>query len=117
MAFYSNARNVLCLMLAAALMIELGDAISCTQVTIELAPCAGYLQGGGASSACCANVQQLYMQTLNDREAKVEACNCIKGVLNSFPSVTDAQIGGLASACGVQLSFTPSRNIDCNSLQ
>ncbi|XP_030538578.1 non-specific lipid-transfer protein 1-like [Rhodamnia argentea] len=92
-------------------------AITCSQVTSSLAPCLGYLMGGGAlSGPCCSGVQSLNgaARTTPDRQA---TCRCLQSAAGSMPGVNLNLAAGLPGKCGVNVPYKISPSTNCNSVK
>ncbi|CAF2031623.1 unnamed protein product [Brassica oleracea var. botrytis] len=91
-----------------------GEAISCSQVNMFLAPCLSYLRGGGnPSQPCCAGLNSLKAAAPGKAERQT-ACQCLKSVSNTIPGINDDNAKQLPSKCGVDLGVPFSKSVDCN---
>ncbi|XVF29705.1 hypothetical protein REPUB_Repub15cG0145300 [Reevesia pubescens] len=106
---------VLCLVLSATLA---QGAISCGQVTTNLAPCISYLRGSGGAvpPGCCNGIKALNAaaKTTPDRQA---ACNCIKSASGSISGINYGLASGLPGKCGVNIPYKISPSTDCKSVK
>ncbi|CAI9269051.1 unnamed protein product [Lactuca saligna] len=92
-------------------------AISCGQVTSNLAGCLGYLRNGGAvPTACCNGVKALNnaAKSTPDRQT---ACNCLKNASNSVSGIKPANAANLPRQCGVNIPYKISPSTDCSKVQ
>ncbi|KAF9606765.1 hypothetical protein IFM89_028141 [Coptis chinensis] len=111
-------RTLVCLLAFLAmlqLMFESGQSLTCTEVNKSVLPCVSYLTGGVDKPApeCCAGVLQLKL-VATTTELKRMACNCIKQAASHYSNLKDSAISDLPSKCGTTISFSVSRNTNCN---
>lgn len=89
-------------------------AISCGQVTANLAGCLNYLRNGGAvPPACCNGVRSLNSAAKSTPDRKT-ACNCLKNASKSVSGIKAANAAGLPGKCGVNIPYQISPNTDCS---
>ncbi|GAU30835.1 hypothetical protein TSUD_267550 [Trifolium subterraneum] len=91
-------------------------AISCGTVTINIAPCIGYVRSGaGPSERCCAGVKRINdaAVTTPDRQA---ACKCLKSTASAIPGLKDDLAAGLPSKCGVNIPYKIGSSTDCATI-
>ncbi|CAN6835343.1 unnamed protein product [Brassica oleracea var. botrytis] len=106
-----------CLVLACMIVagpIATNAALSCGTVSGNLAACIGYLtQNGPLPRGCCTGVTNLnnMARTTPDRQ---QACRCLVGAANSFPTLNAARATGLPKACGVNIPYKISKSTNCN---
>ena len=106
-----------CLVLACMIVagpITTNAALSCGTVSGNLAACIGYLtQNGPLPRGCCTGVTNLnnMARTTPDRQ---QACRCLVGAANSFPTLNAARAAGLPKACGVNIPYKISKSTNCN---
>lgn len=101
---------VICMVLVGAPIGH--SAISCGQVTSNLATCLGYLQkGGSVPSTCCAGVRNIagMARTTPDRQA---ACNCIKATAIKV-HVNERNAQALPGICKVNIPYKISMSTNC----
>ncbi|KAI3952808.1 hypothetical protein MKX01_006851 [Papaver californicum] len=86
--------------------------LSCSDVTVKMAPCLGYLLGGVASPNCCPNVRALLSMAKStpDRQA---ACGCLKNSAKSMPNIRMDKAAGLPGLCKVNIPYKISPTTDC----
>ena len=92
-------------------------ALDCNTVTQQITSCATYLTEGTPvpqeDSSCCQGVRSLYGDATTTDERQ-QICTCLKNEANNY-NLNDTALQSLPSNCGLQLSFTITRNIDCSS--
>ncbi|KAJ3685843.1 hypothetical protein LUZ61_015007 [Rhynchospora tenuis] len=107
--------SLLLLVVMAYVMLEPCQALTCQDVTSNLAPCGNYLTGkGAATQQCCTGVQKLNGLANNTANRRL-ACNCMKANASRLKGLRYELINQLPSRCGVGLSFTIDLN-KCNSI-
>ncbi|KAF3447964.1 hypothetical protein FNV43_RR08671 [Rhamnella rubrinervis] len=92
-------------------------AITCGQVSRNLAPCIQYVRGGGAvPPGCCSGIKSLNdaAKTTADRQA---ACNCLKTAAMNIPGLSPNLAAGLPSKCGVSIPYKISTSTNCASVK
>ena len=89
-------------------------AISCGQVTGDLAACIPYLKGTSAAptAPCCSGVRALNnaAKTTPDRQA---ACNCLKNAAGAISGLNTGAASSLPSKCGVSIPYKISTSTNC----
>nr|ACM78614.1 lipid transfer protein 2 [Tamarix hispida] len=89
-------------------------AISCGTVVSKLAPCLGFLRGGGSPPpACCSGIRNLQSMARStpDRQA---ACGCLK---SASAGVNMRNAAALPGKCGVNIGYPISRSVDCSRVK
>ncbi|KAB1224629.1 Non-specific lipid-transfer protein [Morella rubra] len=102
---------LLCMMLGAPIAQA---ALSCSQITTNLAPCLNYLRSGGApSQSCCNGVKAVNdaAKTTPDRQA---ACKCMKSAAGSVSGLNPNLASGLPSKCNVNIPYKFSASTNCD---
>ena len=92
-------------------------AITCGQVVGNLAPCLGYLRGGGKPTpGCCNGVKGLNSaaRTTGDRRT---ACSCLKSAASSYPGLKPGNMASLPGQCGVSIPYQIKPSTDCTRIQ
>ncbi|KAK4268466.1 hypothetical protein QN277_025121 [Acacia crassicarpa] len=105
---------VLCVVLVAAPMAE---AITCGQVTGNLAPCLAYLQNGGAPApACCNGIRGLLgsARTTADKQA---VCNCLKSAAGQLRGLNPKNAENLPGQCRVNIPYKISTSTNCATIR
>lgn len=100
---------VLCIVLSA----QVGHAITCGQVTSNLAPCINYVKSGGVvPPGCCNGIRTLNAaaKTTADRQT---TCNCLKQAAASIPGLNLNLVAGLPGKCGVNVPYKISPSTNC----
>jgi len=101
---------VMCMAVVGAPMMA--EAVSCNDVTTNLAPCLSYLMNGGsASSACCEGVRNI-LGAAGTTSEKQTVCNCLKEAANNF-GINDNYAQALPGLCGVSVPYKISRSTNC----
>ncbi|KAL5704707.1 hypothetical protein ACHQM5_023097 [Ranunculus cassubicifolius] len=116
MKFSSVARKIIILMITLMVVSApyAAEAITCGQVTVDLAPCVGFLRGGGAPlTACCSGVKSLNSAAKTTPDRKT-ACSCIKTLANSIPGIKPRMVSSLPGKCVVNVGFPISVDMDCS---
>ncbi|XP_057440337.1 non-specific lipid-transfer protein 1-like [Lotus japonicus] len=93
------------------------QAITCSQVTANVAPCITYLTGGGAPSpGCCAGVKSAFAAATTT-PARRAICNCLKSAAGGIPGgINDNFAQALPAKCGVNIPFKISVSTNCASI-
>ena len=96
-------------------------AVNCSDAVQHLSTCLPFLLNGSPvpshKSPCCAGVQNIYSNGVsNIQDRRRDLCECIKTAAVAY-GVNDNALRTLAPDCGIQLPYTVSKNIDCNSIQ
>ena len=100
---------VMCIVLGA----PVAQAITCGQVSSNLAPCINYVKSGGVvPPGCCSGIRNLNSaaKTTADRQA---TCNCLKQLSGSIPGVKPNLAAGLPGKCGVNVPYKISTSTNC----
>ncbi|XP_009761744.1 non-specific lipid-transfer protein 1-like [Nicotiana tabacum] len=103
---------VLCMLVAA----PHAEALTCGQVTSNLAPCLPYLRNKGPLGRCCSGVKGLLnaARTTQDRQT---ACTCLKSAAGAISGINLRKAAGLPSTCGVNIPYNISPSTDCSKVQ
>jgi Protease inhibitor/seed storage/LTP family len=114
MAF--KAATLICALLIAYLAASPGEAITCMDVDLCVAPCISYLTGSQSSpsAACCEGVKKLKSLPSSTDEKRF-ACNCVKQAAAKFSNIKEDAVKGLPTACGTPLPFPISLQFDCST--
>nr|P81651.2 RecName: Full=Non-specific lipid-transfer protein 1; Short=LTP 1; AltName: Full=Major allergen Pru ar 3; AltName: Allergen=Pur ar 3 [Prunus armeniaca] len=91
--------------------------ITCGQVSSSLAPCIGYVRGGGAvPPACCNGIRNVnnLARTTPDRRT---ACNCLKQLSGSISGVNPNNAAALPGKCGVNIPYKISASTNCATVK
>lgn len=92
-------------------------AIDCDTVIQEITPCSTYLTQGTPlplkDSSCCHGVQRVYGDATT-RDERRQTCTCIKNEAINY-DLNGTALQNLPSACGLHLSFTITKDIDCST--
>ncbi|CAA3007118.1 Plant lipid transfer Par allergen [Olea europaea subsp. europaea] len=77
--------------------------------------CASFATGRVArpSGGCCNELNRLPGMTRTTADRR-PACNCLKQIAPQYPGVKDSLLLALPQKFGVTLSFSITRNTDCN---
>ncbi|KAF1880195.1 hypothetical protein Lal_00022324 [Lupinus albus] len=98
-------------------IVELGESFSCDDAKNQISPCVSYVtgQGGNApSSECCNGVRTLAAQTPTTDDKRA-ACECLKAAASSVPGIKVDLANSVFKQCGVSLTFSISKDIDCKT--
>ncbi|KAK4342609.1 hypothetical protein RND71_038425 [Anisodus tanguticus] len=103
---------VLCIMVAA----PHAEALTCGQVTSNLAPCLSYLRNTGPLGGCCGGVRNLAnsAKSTPDRQA---ACNCLKAAAGAISGINFGKAASLPGTCGVNIPYKISPSTDCTKVR
>ncbi|KAI3511558.1 hypothetical protein L1887_18713 [Cichorium endivia] len=109
---------VLCVVVTYMVVAEpFAQAITCDQVSSDLAQCLGYLKSGGSvPSGCCSGVTALNNAATSATDRQT-ACNCLKSAYTSIPGINPTYAASLPGKCGVNLPYQISASTDCSSVQ
>ncbi|CAL0306283.1 unnamed protein product [Lupinus luteus] len=105
---------LMCMVVVSA---PLAEAITCGQVTVNLAQCLNYLRSGGAvSPACCGGIKNILnlARTTPDRRT---ACNCLKAAAANTPGLNPSNAASLPGKCGVNIPYKISTSTNCASIK
>ncbi|XP_047312847.1 non-specific lipid-transfer protein A-like [Impatiens glandulifera] len=106
-------------LLAAVLLQHLpdGEAVTCGQINIPMAPCLPFLKSGTGTPPpkCCNGIKSLksIVRTKLDRQA---VCICVQITTKQSKTIRDSVAASLPKKCGVQIDFPVSRSYDCTSI-
>ncbi|GLJ04859.1 hypothetical protein SUGI_0004940 [Cryptomeria japonica] len=97
---------------------EAAGGDECGRAIQAISPCLSYLINGQSvpekNSPCCRGVTNLYAHATSTPLIQ-RVCNCIKTAASTY-NLNDQALQNLAPACGLHLSFTISKNIDCSKI-
>ncbi|CAN6575990.1 unnamed protein product [Malus baccata var. baccata] len=113
----SSAVTKLALVVALCMAVSVVHAITCGQVTSNLAPCIGYARSGGAvPPACCNGIRTIngLAKTTADRQT---TCNCLKSLSGSISGVNLNNVAGLPGKCGVNVPYKISPSTNCATVK
>ncbi|KAL5702694.1 hypothetical protein ACHQM5_027874 [Ranunculus cassubicifolius] len=98
------------------LVLESGHSLTCLEVQNDLGPCISYLTGAvpAPSAQCCNGVKHL-KAVASTTELRRQTCNCCKQAAALIGNMKDSCIKDLPSKCGTSLSFSISKDMNCNS--
>lgn len=103
---------VMCMAVVSAPMTV--QAVTCAEVTSNLASCLSYLtQGGTPSEACCGGVRNI-LAAAGTTSDKQTVCKCLKDDANNF-NINDDIAQALPALCGVNIPYKISRSTDCTA--
>ncbi|KAJ1419247.1 Plant lipid transfer protein/Par allergen [Sesbania bispinosa] len=108
---------VLIMCVAVVLSAHTARAITCGQVSGNLAPCLRYLQKGGrVPPPCCAGVKNIARaaRTTADRRA---ACKCLKSAAGAIRGIVSSFAESLPRNCGVSIPYKISTSTNCASIK
>ncbi|KAE9606300.1 putative plant lipid transfer protein/Par allergen [Lupinus albus] len=97
---------------------ESGEGFSCDDVKEELFPCLDYITGEDGdtpSSECCEGIIDLKSSTRTKKDRRI-ACECLKAAAIGFSGLRDDLAASLPKQCGVNVGFTISSHVNCNSI-
>ncbi|KAM6574027.1 hypothetical protein CsatA_022354 [Cannabis sativa] len=87
--------------LALVIASPVAHAITCSQVSSNLAPCLDYLRNGGTvPDACCNNIKSLSNAARTPADHQV-VCNCLSKVARGSKGFMGYNASGLPGKCGV----------------
>ncbi|XP_022876805.1 non-specific lipid-transfer protein 1-like [Olea europaea var. sylvestris] len=95
--------------------VEPAEAFSCANIMPAVEQCASFATGRVArpSGGCCNELNRLPGMTRTTADRR-PACNCLKQIAPQYPGVKDSLLLALPQKFGVTLSFSITRNTDCN---
>ncbi|KAF3635561.1 Non-specific lipid-transfer protein 1 [Capsicum annuum] len=103
------------LLMFLVVVVQLGEAITCGEVDLSLAPCLPYLiQGGDPPVPCCDGVKKLVQITPTQQDRQV-ACECVKSAAARYTNLKPDAATNLLSRCGVTTNIPISPTIDCKT--
>nr|ADR66950.1 non-specific lipid transfer protein [Prunus sargentii]ADR66951.1 non-specific lipid transfer protein [Prunus sargentii]ADR66952.1 non-specific lipid transfer protein [Prunus sargentii] len=117
MAYSAMTKLALVVALCMVVSVPIAQAITCGQVSSNLAPCIPYVRGGGAvPPACCNGIRNVnnLARTTPDRQA---ACNCLKQLSASVPGVNPNNAAVLPGKCGVNIPYKISPSTNCATVK
>ncbi|CAN4082587.1 unnamed protein product [Withania somnifera] len=104
------------LLMLLAVVVQLGEAISCGEVDASLAPCVPYLtQGGDPSGTCCDGVKKI-VETTPTQQDRQGVCECVKAAAARYSNLKQDAASNLPSRCGVTTAIPISPTTDCKSI-
>ncbi|XP_004492552.1 non-specific lipid-transfer protein 1-like [Cicer arietinum] len=108
---------MICLVLGSCVP-KANGALPCGQVQLYVASCIGYLRSPGPSvpAPCCNGIRTVNSQskTTSDRQS---VCKCLKTTSLSLPGLNLPALAALPAKCGVNLPYTVTPSINCNTIK
>nr|WBK70960.1 lipid transfer protein 2 [Petunia x hybrida] len=92
------------------------EALTCGQVTSNLAPCLPYLRNTGSLGGCCGGVKGL-VNAAKSKQDRQTACGCLQQAAKSIKGINLSKAAGLPSTCGVNIPYPISPSTDCSKVQ
>ncbi|KAJ3669404.1 hypothetical protein LUZ60_011354 [Juncus effusus] len=93
------------------------NALTCGQVSSNIAPCMAYARSGqgSPSAGCCSGVKAVnsMAKSAADRQA---ACNCLKQLAGGT-SVNAGAAAAIPGKCGVSVPYAISTSTDCSKYE
>ncbi|BFG36580.1 hypothetical protein CerSpe_228540 [Prunus speciosa] len=117
MACSAMTKLALVVALCMVVSVPIAQAITCGQVSSNIAPCISYVKNGGAvPPACCNGIRNVnnLAKTTADRQA---TCNCLKQLAGSLPGVNPNNAAGLPGKCGVNVPYKISTSTNCATVK
>ncbi|OIW19056.1 hypothetical protein TanjilG_10617 [Lupinus angustifolius] len=105
---------LICMVVVSA---PLTKAITCGQVTANLAQCLNYLRSGGAVPAPCCNGIKNILNLAKTTPDRRTACNCLKAAAANTPGLNPSNAGSLPGKCGVNIPYKISTSTNCASIK
>ena len=107
--------------LAFALMVvaPVALAITCGQVSSNLAPCIAYLKTTGSAAPttrCCSGVAALNSAATSTKDRQ-DACRCLQTAAKSVSGLNANTAAALPSKCGVKIPYKISTSTNCASIK
>ncbi|CAH9102278.1 unnamed protein product [Cuscuta europaea] len=90
-------------------------AITCGQVSTNMAPCLNYLKGTGLIGTCCGGVKNLVSLATTPADRQ-QACTCLKTLAGSVKGLNLDTAAGLPGKCGVSIPYKISTSTDCTKV-
>ncbi|TXG58964.1 hypothetical protein EZV62_016793 [Acer yangbiense] len=97
------ALKLVCALVACMLVVApmAQAAVTCGTVTSSVAPCIGYLRGGGAlPPACCSGVKSLNNAAVTTADRQT-ACRCLQNAAKQISGINLNLAAALPGKCGV----------------
>ncbi|XP_054797586.1 non-specific lipid-transfer protein 1-like [Prosopis cineraria] len=104
-------------MCAALVGAPLAEAITCGQVTTNVAPCLSYFQRGGTPSPSCCNGVKNLVGAARTTADKQTVCNCLKTIAAQVPGYNDANAQAIPAKCNVNVPYKISTSTNCASIK
>ncbi|KAL5144012.1 Non-specific lipid-transfer protein [Glycine soja] len=99
--------------MSAPMMVQ---AVSCNDVSVNLAPCLSYLmQGGDVPESCCSGVRNI-LGSASTTFDKQTVCKCLQQAANNY-GINDEYAQALPARCNVSVPYKISRSTNCDSNQ
>ncbi|KAL5740227.1 hypothetical protein ACOSP7_029101 [Xanthoceras sorbifolium] len=107
--------KLVCALVACMLVVSpmAQAAITCGQVTSNLAPCIQYLRSGGAVPAPCCNGVRALNNAASTTPDRQQACKCLQSAAKSIPGINPNLASGLPGKCGVNIPYKISTSTNC----
>ncbi|KAG4992874.1 hypothetical protein JHK87_026331 [Glycine soja] len=97
--------------MSAPMMVQ---AVSCNDVSVNLAPCLSYLmQGGDVPESCCSGVRNI-LGSASTTFDKQTVCKCLQQAANNY-GINDEYAQALPARCNVSVPYKISRSTNCDS--
>nr|XP_011466421.1 PREDICTED: non-specific lipid-transfer protein 1-like isoform X2 [Fragaria vesca subsp. vesca] len=97
--------------------VPVAQAITCGQVTQNVAPCFNYVKSGGAvPAACCNGIRSLNSAAKTTADRK-QTCNCLKSAAGSIKGLNANLAAGLPGKCGVNVPYKISTSTNCAAVK
>ncbi|KAE9596323.1 hypothetical protein Lal_00048687 [Lupinus albus] len=97
---------------------DLGQGFNCDDAKQKISPCLSYLigEGGNAPSIPCCNGINEMKKSTPTKEDRFAACECLKNSTSTVPGIKDDLVASLPKQCGLEIGFTISKEINCQSI-
>lgn len=101
---------IMCMAVVGAPMMA--QAMTCNDVTVNMAQCLSYLmQGGTPSTLCCSGVKNILGSAVTTVD-KQTVCNCLKADAARY-NINDQYAQALPGFCKVNVPYKISRSTNC----
>ncbi|PIA33488.1 hypothetical protein AQUCO_04100134v1 [Aquilegia coerulea] len=112
-------KGVIMVVLAVLAMVQVQQAdevYTCLDIQNYLLACTSYMIGDAArpSLICCDHLKQVRDWGVTTKD-KRDTCNCLKLAISTYQHIIDERLASMLGMCEVILSFSLSKNMDCNS--
>ncbi|PIA33486.1 hypothetical protein AQUCO_04100132v1 [Aquilegia coerulea] len=108
---------VFLVLLAMVQVTQADEAYTCLDIQNYMLACTAFMIGDvpRPSLICCDNLKQVRDWGVTTKD-KRETCNCLKLAISTYQHIIDERLASMLGMCEVTLSFSLSKNMDCNSI-
>lgn len=116
----AKSSRIACFMVVLALvvnlMVERGEALTCSDLGPSVAQCGPYATGTTSqpSDGCCRAVQGVYQMAKTTQDRRT-LCTCLKASASSAPGIQLSSVASIPQKCGLQITIPTNPNYNCDA--